>query len=187
MIRPDNSEPLWKAFQGRPNTESLLREKAEVVARLIAMSWDTGAELTFDMKIIPENRFGEEEALTAKAEMAAFLLHLTYQIAFMNLPANDRNVFMDALETNVFAKLARDGIDPSQFKKLLQERYIECLNYKKWIGEEDEGDEGTLFWEFAEKAAASLGIGKHAFFSAALMNMTAKQLHAWDLPTLMKG
>jgi hypothetical protein len=153
-MQPDNSEPLWKAFQGRPNTESLLREKAEVVAELIAMSSDTGAELALDMKI-PAKRFGEEEALTAKAETAVFLLHLADKIAFMNLPANDRNVFMDALETNVIAELAHDGIDPSQFTKLLQERYIEYCSYKTWIGEKDEGNKGTLFWEFAEKVAGS--------------------------------
>jgi len=182
-----NCEMLWQQFSGEPNTDRVLRAKAEFAAVLITMSLDRGVRVACDVVKIQNIRFGEEELLAARMEMAAVLLHLADRFAFRTLPENGRNVFMEALEVNVIAELADHGIDTSYFMKVLHARHIEYYKYKKFIADKGDSCRGTLFCEFPKNVATALCIGENFWFNQCLSISTLRQLKDWNLTKLMKG
>lgn len=179
-----NSQPLWKMFEGRSNTEDLLREKAAVVGTLITMSFDAAEGLASEMKFT----FGVKEAVSAKAETSALWLHIVDRhYAFKLLSPNERDVFMSALEADIIEKLRSLGIDRPKFLDLLQARYAEYSGYKFAPENEQGNSKGTLLWEFDKKVAAILGVGKSAIFNEMLSVLLLRQLARWDLHTLISG
>jgi hypothetical protein len=181
-----NSEPLWTRYSGRPNTTELIREKAQVVAKLISMLLDTGESLAPKM-LIPPPEFGAREKILAKAEIAAYCLYIVDNFAFKLLSPSERDELMSTLEEHTIENLGEMGMNRSEFVSLVQARYAEYSTYKKWVAKPDESSKGTLTWEFAKKVAAILGLGKHALFNVALSTLIGEHLKRIDLPTLLKG
>jgi hypothetical protein len=183
---PLDAPSLWENFRGKPNTAALLMEKAHVVAALIAQDWDTGLTIASGMRDKnPQIRLGEVESRQARAETAALLLRLVDEIARAHLGRGDRDRFMDTLEADVAMALRDKGLEPSAFTKLLQERYTEYGNYRKWVSKE--GAKGTLLWEFAKKVASILGVGRNALFNRLLAWSILRSLERWELPVLLQG
>ena len=182
-IMSTNSAPLWTMYSGRPNTAELLREKASVVAELIAMSLDSGETLAPTYS----TGFGERETLLAKAETSAYWLHIVDIYAFRLLSPSERDVLMSALEEGIVGRLREMGMDRSEFLNLIQTRYAEYPTYKKWVAKEGESAKGTLNWEFAKKIAVILGVGKNALFNVQLSILLLRHLNRMELPTLLKG
>ena len=178
-----NSEPLWTKYSGRPNTTELIREKAWVVAELIAMLLDAGESLAPSFSA----EFGAREKILARAEASAYWLYVVDNFAFRFLSPSERDEFMSTLEESAIEKLGEMGMNRSEFVSLVQARYAEYSAYKKWVAEPDESSKGTLNWEFAKKVAAILGVGKNALFNTTLSIMMLRQLKRIDLPTLLKG
>jgi hypothetical protein len=109
-------------FRGKPNTKAILKEKAGVAAVCIINSLDKPLELATRVARL---HVGVEEARQALVETAAFLLSYIDQPAFLYLGAENRTVFMNALEGPIYYELRERGIELTAFRKLLNERYNE--------------------------------------------------------------
>ena len=71
--------------------------------------------------------------------------------------------------------------------RLLNERYAEYGNYRKWTPDKGEGAKGTLNWEFAKKIAEILGVGNSLIFNMTFSILLLKRIASWNLPVLLKG
>jgi len=91
---------------------------------------------------------------------------------------------MAALEAGVATALQDKGAEQGSFQKLLGKRYEEYSHYRKWLPGKDEAAKGTLFWEFAKKVAAILGVGPNIVFNTALTNELLSAFVCWNLDEL---
>lgn len=181
----DNSK-LWGNFRGKPNTEAVLKEKANALTTLITSNCDFGLALASAMKDNnPEIRLGDEEARQALAETAALLLSVVDRTAFQFLGSKNRDAFMDALEVGVARVLQEKGMEPESFLELLGKRYEEYAHYPKWVFEKDESAKDTLFWEFAKKIAINLNVGLDPVFNLTLTEVLLKAFLSWKLNELL--
>jgi hypothetical protein len=167
-------------FRGKPNTNAILEEKAEVAAHFIINNFDGPLELatglTADLQV------GVKEARQVLAETAAFLLSLIDQPALRFLGTENRDVFMDALETKVADALEQKGFEPIAFRKLLYKRYEE---YAKCPWLRDKNAKDTFFWEFGKIVGSTLGVGKNILFQAYLENTLMSSLVRWKIVEIL--
>jgi hypothetical protein len=188
MTTDDDKVEQWAEFRGKPNTEDLLTEKAEVVAALIDMALDSGI---FVAQLIKENQERADvktlECSGSFAETAALLLRIADEFAFNCLSSEDRRSFMTSLERMVTDKLGEHGIYQDAFGLLLAARYGEYAHYNNWFPDTAESANGTLFWEYEKKVAFETGVGKNFLFNEILSNMLLKQLRRWNIPGLLRG
>jgi hypothetical protein len=185
-----NSPPLWKIFEGRTNTEDLLREKASIVSELIAMTFDAPETIASQMNTKFQKKivFSQTEAASTKAETGALWLHIIDRYyAFKILSRKERDVFMSALEATIAERLRLLGVDRRNFLEILQARYAEYIGYKFVPVNEEGNTQGTLLWEFDKKVAAILGAGKSFWFNQLLSNLILEHLNSWELHALLKA
>jgi hypothetical protein len=108
----------WDYFCGKPNTKTILREKANVLVHLIINNCDWGLLLAAAFRDRNESsdiRLGDDEARQSMVETAALLLTLTDQLAFKFLGSEKRDVFMDALVAWVASALQDKGAERGAF------------------------------------------------------------------------
>jgi len=189
MTSDDDEAKQWAYFRGRPNTEALLAEKAQVFATIIETAFDSGILVARTLK---EEQQGSEDNgasvnVNASVETAALLLRVVDEFTFKCLSPNNRHLFMNSLEPLVAAKMEALGFARDNFNLLLEARYGEYDHYKKWLPGTNESPRGTLFWEYAKKMAFETGVGKNLLFGTILTNMLLKQLHLWNVPGLLRG
>lgn len=176
----------WEYFRGKPNTNTVLEEKARVVSELITMASNTSVELAsalIDNK--PELRLGDEEARQALAETIVFLISVVDRLAIQFLDSEKRDTFMQILTINLAKVLKEKGVNLDFFQKLLDKRHEEYSYYQEWIPKENEAAKGTLFWEFAKKITVASNISPNALFNVALTNALLKDILDWKLNDLL--
>lgn len=186
----DAAGELWSSFRDKPNSEAVLCEKANVVASLIEMDWDTGlivAAMVKDTLDAPQFRVGEEEARRVLAETAVLLIRIVDEIAFGVLGPEGRDAFMDELHISVGRALESKGVELTAFANFLSQRLSEYARYRKWVAGENEGAKDTLLWEFGKKIGAIVGVEKHALFMVLLSNLLLRGVDSWQLPELLRG
>lgn len=179
---------VWSYFHAKKNTESVLREKADLIARLVEKSWDSGlifAAALRDQK--PDISLEVAEAKCVWSETAALFVRVIYELASKALTEQELEVFIDAILVSLTNRLENKGIQSSDFNKLLDERLEEYRAYLKWFPEKDESYANTLFWEFGKKVATILNVGKNALFLTLLANLILKSLKDWQLIDLLRS
>src|SRR5580700_5012731 len=139
----DGACNLWSSFSDKPNTVTVLLEKARIVASLITMNCD-GTQRAVEMlkdALGDATRapFGENDARRVMAETAVLLIRIADQCAFEVLESESREILMDEL---------------AAFAQLLSERMLEYVHYQAWLPGETEVCKGTLLWEFGKKIGA---------------------------------
>jgi hypothetical protein len=184
------AQGAWDYFRGKPNTKTILREKANVVVHLIINNCDAGLLLAAAFRDRNESsdiRLGDHEARQSMVETAALLLTMVDQHALKFLGSAKRDVFMDALEAGVAGALQDKGAERGAFLEFLLKRYKEYSHYRKWLPEKGEAANGTLFCEFGKKVGAIFGIGRDIAFDIVLTNGLLSAFVRWKLDELFAG
>jgi len=182
--------PLWDYFYGKNNTGPTLYEKAKVLTHLIHTTWDQALVLSAPIRAEgtgPPPRLEEEQARRIMAENAALFLRIVDEISFSALGAELSDEFIETLTEFVVLDLQGRGLRRESFTGILEERLAEYAGYLKWVPGKGESARGTLFWEFANKVADILGVGKSALFNMLLANLLLESLTEWRLPDLLRG
>jgi|HubBroStandDraft_4_1064222.scaffolds.fasta_scaffold223277_1 hypothetical protein len=165
----DGACNLWSSFSDKPNTVTVLLEKARIVASLITMNCD-GTQRAVEMlkdALGDATRapFGENDARRVMAETAVLLIRIADQCAFEVLESESREILMDELEMSVGLALEKSGVELAAFAQLLSERMLEYVHYQAWLPGETEVCKGTLLWEFGKKIGAIVDLKEHALFN----------------------
>jgi hypothetical protein len=154
--KDDNSGLLWVDFSGKQNTAATLQEKANIVARLIQNNLDSALLLAAPIREQnPAVLLGEQQARQIRAETAVFLIRLVLDVAYRCLSREEFDIFSQTLLQSVTRVMELEGYSPQVFNELASERLLEYDGYPKWVPSEEEGFEGTLFWEFGKKRQQS--------------------------------
>jgi len=188
---PSESDEIevWPEYLGKPNSQPILREKANIVSRLIEIAIDVGM---IAKSLVEESGSASQHtpdlSLRAEAETAALLLLIIDEMASRSLLYRDKAYFMTQLGGFVGQLIEQRGLlEASVFAKLSEARRVEYANYEKWIAEEGQTAKGTVLWEYAKKVALALGIGRNALFNMTLSILLAKQIRRWNVVELLRG
>lgn len=185
-MNQDGAGALWQSYHGRPNTLSLLDEKAELVARLIGSNLDSGLVLAAPLKEkIPSIRLGEPFSHLAFTETAILLVVVSLEIASSVLDVEGLRAFQESLSKSVAGTLKDRGVQAAGFSELLSERRVEYAAYRKRVATGADSAKDTLFWEFGKKLSVILAVGKNAIYLELLANLLLEAVHSWQLRDLL--
>ena len=182
---------VWPEYLGKPNSQPILREKANIVSRLIEIAIDVGmiaksfVEETGSASRPTPDLIG---SLRAEAETAALLILIIDEMASRCLSYRDKAYFMAQLGAFVGQVIEQRGLlEAAAFEKLSESRRVEYATYKQWIAGEGQTAKGTVLWEYAKKVALTLGVGENALFKMTLSILLAKQIRRWNVVELLRG
>lgn len=190
----EKEKKLWQKFESKKNTEDVLIEKAKALAPIIILSISEDLKLLSktlkkNMDILYGNKFNE-----IIYEMTLFYLHLVDRVAFQYLNVNQRNIFADTLFINIREILSgayESETTQTQFRslfsKVYDERQNEYAQYKKLFAENNEGTNGTLYWEFGKKIAGILDLEtKEKLLAIFQIQWIQNSISVLQLPVLFK-
>lgn len=160
-------ENLWHQFEGRGNSDEVLREKAKLFAHVL-IDWVQEGTRNLVERVYKDSPIAKPENIFGQVffETIIFCLHYTDRIAFGLLETQQRDIFMNALVAQTEELLLEAQPDEKSkqntrtlFSVLYSANQEEYQKYKLVAGK-DEGFKGTLFWEFEAKIARMLGFDK---------------------------
>ena len=180
----DDQIEQWDHFRGRPNTEAVLREKAQIVAELVKISADIPFDIAREVEAATPLRI--EQRHRSRLEGIAFGLRIADELAKRNLPPEQVDFLLTKAEHRLSSEFCNDLLLPQQFANFLNEKYEDYGSYKRW-SENDPGTGVTLFWEYARRQAHMIGVGKSAIYNTLMTTMLLRTIVRWGLDNLLKA
>jgi hypothetical protein len=165
------TDDISRHFRGKPNTKAILEAKAEVATHFVVSNFDCPLEFA---TALAARDLGDKEAHQALAETAAFLLSLIDQSALSILGAENRNLFIDAVEAKVVGALKEKGVEPMALRRLLHKRYEEYAQYYPWL--RDRSASEKFFREFGKLVGPTLGVDRDIAWDIMVENQVLSSL-----------
>lgn len=165
-------------YRGTANSESVLREKSELLAAYVVSNLDATE--------MAESETSEEQDCIVRVEEAAVWYRVLDELAFRFLH-DQRDTFMDFLQDALALHLALLGSSPNLIDQTMAARSREYANCRQWLPADNAGAKGMLFWEAAKHVGEPIGLQMHPVFLLQFGNQFLKKLNGALIRQLLVG
>ena len=174
-----------KTYHLRPNTETLLREKAALLVAFITHNLDAALESRKEQAGSPE--LTEEQISRVRLEEAMCWYRVVYEMAYRYLSRQQWSLFMDWFADWLADNLALQGMSPEVLCRARSDRLAEYGQYREWAPGEEGGTAGCLLWEAGKHVGDPIGAGGDPIFLMTFTRHFVKRVNDALVSELLTG
>lgn len=186
---------IYSSFQGKPNNENILKEKALILAKVLLQTIRLHTEGFAELGTVDKNPNGDTKEKFISlgelfVEIASVYLSYIDRVAVSVLSKQNREVFIDTLQEEFIASALLENYreDAYSTKNAFISDLNKCLEaYAKFpfYPKENQGEKGTLLWEFANNVAKIVGKEKHILFIELIIHTVLRDIDILQLEKLL--
>ncbi|MGH6868268.1 MAG: hypothetical protein ACREDA_05230 [Methylocella sp.] len=171
----ENWPAIVAGYQGKPNTDDTLIDKADRLANYIILRLGIATDLyrliieDSPDKLKDYHEINDELTELVKLEESALWFRTINDIANSCIPRECPS-FMGYFADALGYYLAVQGASPDALCRTMADRLKEYNCYREWVAGADEPQAGTLLWEAGKHLMEALGFGRSAWFQVRFAN-----------------